>query len=587
MSLRTVNRMLSMLSRTYDPKKSTVPLVFNAPQKPPCHRITVARPFVRVAPEEQGVSSDTVAEFLRALRDDRTLNMHSVLVLRGGQMIAQATFGEQDAGLWKMTFSACKSIISLAVGMLVDEGKLALSDHVVEFFPDKTTPVSRLKYKELTVEHLLTMTSGAAFNEAGAVTETDWVRAFFAAAPTTKPGQTFNYNSLNSYLLAALIQRVSGQTVCEFLTSRLFAPLGITEYFWETCPEGIEKGGWGLYMGAEDLAKIGQLVLQQGVWNGQRLISAEWLIAATVCHAVAPHSYGNFNYGYQIWCGREQPCFLFNGMMGQNVLGFPHNGVLLVTHAGNDELFQQSRYFELAERYFGGKFPAVLPRNPAAEQHLAQTVAALCSGTSAAPNEPWWRRLFAPKREPLPPLCRQLNGVTLAADETDAASVGLLPMMMQTTQNNYASGLSRIAFAVEKDTLVMTYTEREDTHRVDIGFGTACDGEVYFRGEPYRIRTLGRVATNEDGVDVLVVTIDFVETPSTRQLRFYFEEDGVRLRQTEHPGEPLLALFRSELRRSLEKQPLVGAAVEKLDEDYLIYRTRRIWAPEVQLQPEK
>lgn len=583
MSIRTVNRTLTLLLRVLDTKKSTVPAVPTVPQKPPCHRIVTEQPFACVAPETQGVSSDTVAAFLQALRRDRSLNMHSVLVLRHGRLLAKAVFGEQDDGLWKMTFSACKSITSLAIGLLVDEGKLSVTDRVADLFPDKTTPVSRLKYKELTVEHLLTMTSGASFNEAAAMTETDWVSAFFAGAPTAKAGRKFQYNSLNTYMLSAVVHRVAGQGLAEYLKPRLFDPLGITRYFWETCPEGIEKGGWGLYIGSEDMAKIGQLVLNGGVWNGRRLISEEWLQQATACHAAAPESFGEFNYGYQIWCGREKQRFLFNGMLGQNVLGFPQSGILLVSNAGNDEMFQQSRYFQLAEQYFGGDFPEKLPENQEAEARLNATLLSLKGAVEPPSRWRKWLSCFTRKSPLLPPLCYRINGTTLASREAEAASVGLLPMLLQAVQNNYATGFQSLGFSVEKDNLWVTYTEQGEVHRFPVGFGTACDGEVYFSGEPYRIRTTGRVAANEDGVETLVLTVAFLETPCTRTIRLYFEEEQVRLRQEERPGEPLVALLKSELRHKLEEQPVVGSAMERLDDDYLVYRVRRVFAPELHL----
>ncbi len=585
MSLRTVNRTVSLLLRVMDPKKSTTPMVLTVPQKPPCRRLSVAQPFERVTPESQGIPSDTIAAFLRELQNDRTLNMHSVLLLRHGKVIAEAVFGDQDSGVWKMTFSACKSITALAVGMLIDEGKLTESTRVVDLFPDKTAPIARLKYKDLTVEHLLMMKSGAVFNEAAAMTETDWVRAFFANAPDTRVGQKFRYNSLNTYLLSAVVKRVSGQGLGDYLRERLFEPLGITEWFWETCPEGIEKGGWGLYIGNEDLAKIGQMVLQGGVWNGKRLLSEEWLQSATEFQATTPENYGAFNYGYQIWTGREKPRFLFNGMLGQNVLGFKDSGILLVTNAGNDEMFQQSRFFELAERYFGKEFEESLPEDVEAVERLRQTVAELVTHREKA-GKPWWRRLFAAKEPALPSLCYWLDGKTFAAQKEDGAAVGLLPMVLQMVQNNYTAGLQSIAFSVEKDTLWMTYTEGEDAHRLAVGVDTAADGEVYVHGEPYRVRVRGRAATNEDGLDVLIVTVTFLETPCTRTLRLYFDGKCARLRQEETPGMPLVEMFRKETVDKLSEQPLMATAVEKLDDEYITYRIRRILTPEIVLESE-
>ena len=587
MGLRSVNRTLTLFSRLIDPNKKTTPMVLTIPQKPSADRVTVAQPFERVTPESQGVSSDTVAAFLQELAADRSLNMHSVLLLRHGRVLAQTTFGDQDTQLWKMTFSACKSITSLAIGMLIDDGALSLTTRVVDLFPDKITAVGKLRYKDLTVKHLLTMTSGAVLNEASSMTETDWVKAFFADVPTSKPGREFRYNSLNTYMLSAIVKRVSGQGLCEFLEPRLFAPLGITDYYWETCQEGIEKGGWGLYIGSEDLAKIGQLVLNGGEWNGQRLISEKWLRTATSRHVRTEASMGEFDYGYQIWCGRTKNRFLFNGMLGQNVLAFPDTGFLLVTNAGNDEMFQQSRYFELAEQYFGGEFADALPENTAAQERLRLTVDAL-AGRTPPERIPWWKRLFTRKTaaEELPPLCSRLDGVTLTTDAPQAVSVGLLPLVLQIVQNNYTTGLQRISFEVKKKVLWITYAEGENVHRFPVGFDKAAEGEVNFRGEPYRIRSCARAAQNEDGADVLILSISFLETPCTRHIRLYFEEDGVRLKQSERPGEPLMELFRSELRRKLEEQPMFATAAEKVDDDYITYRIRRVFAPEVPMKQQ-
>ena len=152
------------------------------------------------------------------------------------------------------------------------------------FFPDHINAFSKIFRPVITVENLLTMTSGVTFNESGIVSGNDWLGSFLNASVNGKPGTEFQYNSLNTYVLSAIVTKRTGETLTEYLTPRLFGPLGITKYYWETCPKGITKGGWGLFLCAEDMAKLGQLYLQRGKWNGQQLVSEYWIEISTAQH---------------------------------------------------------------------------------------------------------------------------------------------------------------------------------------------------------------------------------------------------------------------------------------------------------------
>lgn len=586
MELGTVNRTVSLMARMFNLRKSTVSILPVDPQKSAGTPTMIRQPFQRVSPESQGVSSAHIARFIEALQRDRTLNMHNLLMLRNGKVIAEATFGAQEPHIPKMTFSACKSITALAIGMLIDEGKLTLDTRVAELFPHKTTPVTRLRYKDLTVEHLLTMTSGATFNEAECMTQTDWVRGFFNSLSVSKPGKVFAYNSLNTYLLSAIVVQVSGVSLTEYLRPRLWEPLGIAVPCWETCPEGIEKGGWGLYLAPEDMAKIGQLVLQKGLWNGVSLISETWLAVATSFKQEPPAEYGDYHYGYHIWVGRDTPSFLFNGMLGQNVLGFPQNGILLVTNAGNDEMFQQSNYFSLATAYFGGTFPTDMEENIADTEQLAATISAVRTAIPTYPKLSWWRRLFTSSERVLPAACYDWDGRSVTADSPNAPSVGLLPMILQTVQNNYTGGLLSLHFHIVKERFFVTYRETDEDHRFEVGFDRPQITELYFHGEPYRVAVRGRFAKNEDDETVLILTMDFVETPCTRTLKVVWGEE-IRLLQSERPGKPFLQLLLKDVRQKLDDRPLIGAAAEKLDEDYVSYKMDGLFSPTVVLKVEK
>lgn len=148
----------------------------------------------------------------------------------------------------------------MAIGLLIDEGKLSLDENIYNIFPGKVNPLFKIFRPEITVRHLLTMTSGVTFNESGIVSGNDWLESYLNAPVTGKPGTEFQYNSLNTYVLSAIVSAKTEMTLEEYLRPRLFEPLGITRYLWETCPKGITKGGWGLFICPEDMAKLGRSI---------------------------------------------------------------------------------------------------------------------------------------------------------------------------------------------------------------------------------------------------------------------------------------------------------------------------------------
>ncbi len=362
MDLHTYQKLITLIRRMMDADKPVVPIINHSSHKPDFRASTVRQPFPRATAESCGISSSHLENFLHELDSDRSLDMHGVSVYRNGRLLCDAAFGAYDRGVWHITYSECKTITALAIGMLVEEGKLDIKERLVDIF--ERTGLSKLTHAALTVEDLLTMR-----NESAAVTETEWVRCFFESN-VKNAGVDFHYNSINTYMLSAIVSKKTGQPLVEYLRTRLFVPLGIENYYWESCPEGITKAGWGLYMLPEDLAKIGQLVLDGGVWRGHRLVSRDWIEQMTTKQMQTPTQTGNFNYGYQIWVGRQEDCFLFNGMFGQNVIGFPQTGVMIVSNAGNNELFQQSRFYDLVEDYFSRPFGDALPENPSAQESL-------------------------------------------------------------------------------------------------------------------------------------------------------------------------------------------------------------------------
>jgi len=571
MSILSTGHAVQLMVRLLDPKLPTEPLVEFGPQKPPIPHVSSALPLPEAVPENEGVSSRHIAAFLHQLQEDPTLRMHSVLILRHGKILCRAAFGCQQTDLPKLTFSACKSITALAVGIAMDEGLLQPEDKVISFFPDRCGPVSRRLLKDVTVAHLLSMTAPVLFNEASSMTTDDWVRGYLSASTLSQPGRKFQYNSLNSYMLAAIVTTVTGRSVSHWLTEKLFAPMGIADFYWETCPMGIEKGGWGLYMKPEDLAKLGILVQNGGVWNGRQLISRAFLDRATETHAIAPEQLGDFNYGWHIWVGRHDNTFLFNGMLGQNVLCFRDNDLILVSHGGNDESFQQSNYFTIARKWFSDPLPDTLPRDAAGNRMLKEQLEALRFSAAPLPG----REAFS-----------QFNGRRYVTDDPCAVSAGLLPLVLQAVNNSYSHGLQAITVGGVRGCVEVFYEERDQLHHILAGTREPMVREMTFHGSTYLVSALAKVTCDEDDNPVLKLQLDFLETPCSRVIKLILTPRGPVLEQTELPGADFVWNTLSESLQVPAARTLTGALMGSTDPDFFRWKIHRVFSPTLQLRQE-
>lgn len=218
-----------------------------APQKIPFSgEAPYEQAFQRAIPETQGISSAMIGDLLEELAGNDGINMHHIMILRNGYVIGETSFAPYIQGMWHITHSMCKSITGMAVGMLIAEGRLELDDRVHDIF-EKKNILGLFRQKNITVRNLLTMSSGVVYNEAGALAGNEWAKSFLESSVKGTPGTVFDYNSMNTYMLSAIVTEITGETLTEYLTPRLFEPLGITKFFWETCPKGITKGGLGTF----------------------------------------------------------------------------------------------------------------------------------------------------------------------------------------------------------------------------------------------------------------------------------------------------------------------------------------------------
>ena len=182
MNLNVVNRLATFCIRFFDTKKPTKPIIETLPQKPPIPSVSRKESFYRATPESCGVSSKLIHDYIQKISADKTLNMHNIMILRDGKVMFECCFGGQDIATPKMTFSACKSITSIAIGMLIDDGLLSLSESAASVFEDRINIIDKIRLDGITVEDLLTMRSGIVFNEAESFASSNWVKSFFSSA---------------------------------------------------------------------------------------------------------------------------------------------------------------------------------------------------------------------------------------------------------------------------------------------------------------------------------------------------------------------------------------------------------------------
>ena len=479
----------------------------------------------RCTPAEAGISCAAVRAFYqRAGRENRLLGMHGAMLLRHGKVFAQGWWAPFRPDVPHMLYSVSKSITATAVGIARDEGILDLDEKLCDIFGGRLEVMAK-GMKAVTIRHLLTMSTGNRFNEVGSMLDEDWVRMFMESVPKFEPGTAFEYNSLNSYMLAAVLYEKTGMGLLAYLKPRLFDWLGIVDYAWETCPRGIEKGGWGLSMRMEDLAKIGQLYLNKGLWKGKRILSESWVDLATSSQIPTPNGECKEGYGFQIWMNREGS-YQFNGAFGQYLIVMPKYDAVAVIYGGSVNLFSQSGLMELLEDCFG---TAAEPQKEDAEAHKAL-------------EEELGNLVFSPQlsredlrcdQEEFSRIADRLHGKEYRI-ENNAGS--LFPMPLQCVHGCFSDGVYLIRFEKRDEGLRMTVYEHGQRNAVLLRKDGKCSDSCFgFREELHHIST--RAQWKEDGEEIfMAVLICFVETPDTRLLFVRIFQDNIELVFDETPA---------------------------------------------------
>jgi len=431
----------------------------------------------RKAADSVGVDPEAIARFLKAVTSSGC-ELHSFMIYRAGGVIAEGWWWPYRADRLHFTHSATKSFTATGVGLAISEGYFALDDKVVDFFPDKVPVSANQNLRAMTVEHLLTQTTGLASGASGSIwrnIETSWIDEFFKIPADHEPGTTFLYSSHNSFMLSAIISRTTGQNLYSYLLPRFFEPLGMTDVRWDVGPENINPGGNGLSCTTADLLKLGLIHLKEGRWQSDQLIDRNWIKTATQDHT-------GHDYGYHWWISPDRQSYYAAGKFGQHTFVFPRHDAVLAVTAAVPSLERTLR--SLVWRHFPSGFEpgAGSSTHPAASgQEIAELTV-------------------------LEPIDRH--------DSQVAATVSGQTYRMQ--PNN--DGLREISFAFGPTTCLCAMTDERGEHEVTVGLNQWAEGWTTVSGaslhhgyEPDRMRVVaGGTWRNNNTFEM---TWQFVETP--------------------------------------------------------------------------
>ena len=336
----------------------------------------------RSTPERQGISSSAILSFVQAA-DTGFDAMHSFMLVRHGNVVAEGWWKPYDAKTPHMFYSLSKSFTSTAVGLAIADGKLSLDDEVLKFFPEDAPAEPSANLRAMRVRDLLRMSTGNQTEaplwvwNGGRDTISEQLTKIFLAHPVPfKPSTHFLYNSPATYMLSAIVQKVTGMTVLDYLRPRLFGPLGFENPTWLASPQGVSTGAFGFSGRTEEIARFGQLYLQKGMWNGRQLIPEAWVAQATTAqtsNGSSPTSDWDQGYGFQFW--RSRHGYRGDGAFGQYMLVLPeYDAVIAITSGVRD---MQSVMNLVWTKLLPAMTSGTLPDDVAAQRALQAKLAGL------------------------------------------------------------------------------------------------------------------------------------------------------------------------------------------------------------------
>ncbi len=462
-----------------------------------------------VAPEEVGVDSKVITAFLNEI-NEKGLGLQSFTVVCHDKVCAQGFFKPYNADTPHVLYSMSKSVTSTAIGFAVSEGLISLNDRVAEFFPEY--PMSKRPFNRmLTIRMLLTMHSDKLITVLDEKGQKDWIANFMGATFILPPNTKFNYISENTFMLSAIISRVTGMSVVDYLYPRIFEPLGIEKPFWEMDGAGNNAGGWGLYMKSEDLAKFFLPYIHNGKWiDGTQIVPEIWVKEATrkQVNSVRDGYIDNMEgYGYQFWRNPIANSSRADGLFGQRCFLFPDYDALVVLNCGEAEDYKIMKVFW---KYFPQCFGyEALPENKQAYDEMLETIEG-CHVEELPATE---RNIETEQK---------ISGRLIKCKTSEFVSVVTISITQMLY--NKPGEINEMKFTFEDDRLLFYWKEKEYENTIEVGLNGEYGVSEITLGD-LNYHTYSKAAWQEDGT--LKLWIRPIETAHVRKFTFEFRDNDV------------------------------------------------------------
>lgn len=498
---------------------------------------------------ELGLNATELSRYLKILANSRKCALDGFALSVGEKLVVSGyrfPFSEQ---IPRITNSTCKTIVAIAVMFAVHEKRLKEEDLVISFFPEYDSLLTPKYVRQITIKHLLMMTSCTKCNETISVVNENWVKTFLSSECHAEPGSHFMYNSMNTYMLCAVLTKVTGLSVTQYLKTRLFEPLGINHIKWELCPMGIEKGGWGLHISLEQLLKIGIFIANNGSFNHQRLIPAVWIKKMKETTITQDTDAFATGYGYQLW-KLPKGCYMLSGMYGQHVIIDEQQKLVVAMNAHCYHLFPDSPLVRHTVRFYSNPdlFHQDNPiKGEVAYKQFLQQFHVFCKGYPVLQN-PLAYTLFGKKRQKKEEerwlkFWKRLDRLDKKRLHVQQDTIKFFPYMLQGMYQCPPFSISDIVCSKVEDRLRMIFYHIENTTNgkkrekiiLEASLFTYCYQFLHLGKNKVPIAVKLECAKDEEGYLVFLLNIVFLETGFHRIIKFFFYDEHIGIECQEYP----------------------------------------------------
>ncbi|HZJ77723.1 MAG TPA: serine hydrolase [Clostridia bacterium] len=480
--------------------------------------VCVELPCART-PEEVGVSSTKMLEMFKLM--EKT-DYHGFMVIRHGKIAAQWFRKPYTSTAPHAMYSVSKSISAIAIGFAVSEGLISLDDKVVDFFPEYVPSKCDSDLKKVAIKHLITLSAGRDISPLKSKVKNDWIEIFMKSKSAYTPGENFSYINECFHIALAMLRKVTGVSTVEYLTPRLFEPLEIPVPFWESDHNGVEAGGWGLFLSATDLAKVAICFMNNGVYNGKQVIPQEWIAQALV-NRKGPkakiQNNHNFGYGYGLWIKPgEEPPVRFDGRFGQVAEIYKKYDAVAVIIGGDIHAANRDIIFN----YFPESFIDEQP-NAEPNEELAQAI-----------SKAEYKVLFSEYRSPIENI---INDKCITFSKKRVLNmldfqVSVIPTAATYMSKYRAGNITDVRFNFKSDSVNFSWCEGDETNSIDCGLdGKWRSTKMLLTGVPYTSYAAAAWKNN----NTLMLNIRPQESFCARNLKFIFSGNKVKMKPSSDP----------------------------------------------------